>query len=349
MFIKRIFAAVLVTVICSTTFSVAFAEGQEKVKRNFVPVELNDNEGEAQETCGFEVPEEKTYGAEVVAVRKKLKLESGEVFRVKIFLKNTGTMPWFSDESSCLGPKMFLGTDKVRDRASDLYTPYLEGVTKTNWVGTSRIRMDQSKVGSGEIASFTFWSEAPEGPDVIKEYFTPYLKDIEWVDDASFSLEFLIGDVDESPIDLRTKILYSVLSGSVLDINLYGEKMILVDLSDQTMQAYLDDKVIREFPVSTGAAKTPTPVGETQISLKQEVRVGHKAPHYIMPKFMMFRAGGYGMHALPSLGNDGGWFWTEARNHIGIPVSHGCIRLLPEDADFMYEFTPVGTKVVVQW
>ena len=79
------------------------------------------------------------------------------------------------------------------------------------------------------------------------------------------------------------------------------------------------------------------------------MRIGAKPPHYVMPKFMMFRQGGYGIHALPSLSRKGGdVFWTEARSHIGRPVSHGCIRVLPEDANFVYDFAEVGTPVDVQ-
>lgn len=63
----------------------------------------------------------------------------------------------------------------------------------------------------------------------------------------------------------------------------------------------------------------------------------------------MFRPSGYGLHALPSLGNDGGIFWTEALTHIGIPVSHGCVRILPEDAIWLYDFTEIGDTVTVQY
>jgi len=66
-----------------------------------------------------------------------------------------------------------------------------------------------------------------------------------------------------------------------------------------------------------------------------------------MPKWMMFRKGGYGIHALPSLANDRGVFWREALSHIGSPRSHGCIRLLPKDAEFAYNFADVGTTVTV--
>lgn len=113
------------------------------------------------------------------------------------------------------------------------------------------------------------------------------------------------------------------------------------------MYIKIGDQLIRTFPVSTGKASTPTPRGHYAIKLKQEVRVGGEAPHYIMPKFQLFRGGGYGIHAIPSLANDRGVFWKEALNHIGSARSHGCIRLLPDDAEFAYNFTDIGTKLEV--
>ncbi|MEK7276894.1 MAG: L,D-transpeptidase, partial [Chloroflexota bacterium] len=253
-------------------------------------------------------------------------------FRVKVFLKNTVTMRWFANKSLCLGPKMALGTDLERDRDSAFYAEELEG-----WEASNRVAMDQFRTNPGEIASFTFWGKAGNDPDIIKEYFTPVLKDIEWLNGAQFSFEVMIGDTGESASDLRKKISYANESGSVQDIDLNAEKVLIVDLSEQNLYVKLGDHVIRQTRVSTGAAATPTPVGETKLILKQEVRVGVKPPHYIMPYFQMFRAGGYGFHALPSLGRaNSGVFWTEARNHIGIPVSHGCIRLLPEDAEWLF-------------
>lgn len=297
-----------------------------------------------EDVCGFSVPEEKTYGAQLIAVRRKLRVMPDEEFRVKVFFKNTGSMPWFANKSSCLGPKISLGTERTRDRASTFYAEGLAG-----WESSNRVSMDQYRTDPGEIASFTFYGKAPINPDVFKEYWSVVAKDIQWMDEAAFSFETMVGDSGESAGDLRKKMAYANSSGSVSWIDLNGEKSLNVNLSEQKIYVKLGDYTVREFRVSTGAAATPTPVGETSIILKQEVRVGAKAPHYIMPKFMMFRAGGYGFHSLPSLGQaHSGVFWTEARSHIGIPVSHGCIRLLPEDADWTYDFTDVGTKVVVQ-
>jgi len=373
MLLKRFFSALMVIMAFSLLTVSAFAEDFEDVSEddgisdNVKQVLDEDVEEEeeveevvkevsrapkrAQESCGFDYPDTQTYKAEVVTVRRKLQVEEGETFRVKVFLKNNGNMPWFSNDSICLGPKMALGTDKIRDRESNFYAATLAGVEDTNWEGSNRIGLDQLRVNPGEIASFTFYSKAPSKTDIRKEYFAPVLKDIQWIEDPEALVEFevVIGDVtSDTPINLRKKLSYKSNSGSALDINLNGEKSLNVDLSEQRLRLKLDDQVIAEFQASTGASATPTPVGETSIKLKQDVRVGGKSPHYIMPKFMWFRDGGYGFHALPSLGGNGDHFWTEARSHIGIPVSHGCVRLLPEDADFAFDFAEVGTKVVVQ-
>lgn len=297
--------------------------------------------------CFFTTPEQKSFEAKVVTVRRKLKVDEGEIFRVKAFVKNTGNMPWFNDESGCEGPKMFLGTDKDRDRNSEMFTTDVSEGEVNNWITPNRIRMDQKRINPGEVASFTFWNDAGSDNEVFKEYFTPVVEAEKWIDNAGISFEVIVGELTENAVDLRKKISYRTKSGSVSDIDLNGAKSLHVDISEQKLLVYLGDEVVREFRVSTGAPSTPTPIGSYSISLKQWSRVGVKAPHYIMPRFMMWRSGGYGFHALPSLGTDGGVFWTEARNHIGIPVSHGCIRLLPEDADFVYEFAEIGTAVEI--
>lgn len=329
----------IISVICAT---VAYAEA--KIDRVATPTTTPvTKELKPIEDCYFELPENKTYDAQLIAVKRELKVDPGQTFQVKVFLKNTGSMPWFSNKSMCLGPKMSLGTDSPRDEASVFYSEKLAG-----WESPNRIGMDQLKISPGEIASFTFSGLAPKNSDALKQFFTPVLKNLQWIDNVKFNTDVVVGDPNDTAMDLRKKLFYKNVSGSASDIDLNGEKLLKVDLSEQKLQVLLDGNVVREFPVSTGGSAHPTPVGQTKIILKQEVRVANSTPHYIMPKYMMYRAGGYGFHALPSLGNDGGVFWTEARNHMGRPVSHGCIRLLPEDANFAFDFTDVGTKVVIE-
>jgi len=287
------------------------------------------------------------YKATLIDVRKKFKVETGEVFKIQVLVRNDSNVSWHSKNSEKDGSKIYLATDKTPNHASVLYDSKME--KKNNgWFTNNRVKLDQNEVLPGEVGSFTFWAKAPDDADVIKEYFTPVVDEYNWLTEASFSIEVLVGDTGESFTTTKKRILFFPESGSAMSVNLNGDKEYIVDLSEQKMTLYLDGKVIREFQVSTGAAKTPTPVGNHKIIMKQEVRIGSKPPHYVMPKFMMFKSGGYALHALPSLKHDGGIFWTEARNHIGRPVSHGCIRMLPEDADLAYEITDIGTKVTVQ-
>jgi lipoprotein-anchoring transpeptidase ErfK/SrfK len=302
-----------------------------------------------QVSCDYTAPEKTEYNAAVVEVRKKLQVDAGEIFRVKVFMRNDGNTPWFSGDSGCTsGPVVNLGTDMERDHASIFYSPEIKK-DDNNWIGSNRVGMDQMRIDPGYTASFTFWAKAGRDADVYREFMTPVVEGITWIDSSNFSFDTMVGDTGSNPTTLREQLMFSGESGSVLSLNPDGEKLISVDLSEQKMVVTLDGKLVKSFTVSTGATKTPTPVGEYKISLKQEVRIGSAAPHYVMPKFMMFRNGGYGIHALPSLSRKGGdLFWTEARSHIGRPVSHGCIRVLPEDAEFVFAFADIGTKVAVQ-
>ena len=121
-------------------------------------------------------------------------------------------MPWFSKRSSCPGPKMSLGTDRFRDHSSIFYLTEAEGLD-TGWDAPNRIRMDQLRTDPGEIASFTFWSRTPSKPDVYKQYLTPVLEGIGWLDHASFSYELMFGETYENPPDLRYLLYASKLLG----------------------------------------------------------------------------------------------------------------------------------------
>lgn len=295
------------------------------------------------DSCAFNYPDTESYGAEVLAIRRRLKVDPGETFRVKVFFKNTGNMPWFSERNlACHGLKMYLNTARTDDHASVFYKAGLQG-----WESPSRIAMDQLRVDPGQIASFTFMAQAGGRDDVYKEYFVPVLKDVQRLNDSQFYLDVMIGDTGGNAGDLRKQIAYATSSGSVMDVDLSAPKKLQVHLASQTLSVYLGNNDVRDFRVSTGKYDTPTPTGHYSIILKQEERVGNEPPHYVMPKYMMFQSSGYGFHALPSLAHDGNTFWTEAFNHIGIPVSHGCVRLLPQDATWLFDFTDVGTNVEI--
>lgn len=307
-----------------------------------------------EESCDYDTSAEgfqPEYKAQVITVRQQFRHDLGEQFRVKVYVKNAGNVPWFSPDSKCPDAgRVYLGTAREKDRDSVFYSP---GIVKDDngWVSASRIRMDkkQLRVDPGQIASFTFWTEADDQPSVYREYFAPVVDGNAWLDDAEFKVDIYSGKTDDTAQSLRKKLMYAYKSLNINDIPSDGKRVVEVDLSDQKLYLKVDDYVVRTFTVSSGAHDTPTPVGTFDIKEKNEIRVGAKPPHYIMPKFQRFTPQGAALHALPSLGNDGGVFWTEARAHLGTPVSHGCVRMSPEDANYAYEFTEVGDNIVIHW
>ena len=279
------------------------------------------------------------YDFEFLGSRKKLSFTPGEQEEFILYIKNTGTLPLFSDESGCtFKPIARLGTARERDRQSVLFD-YTKG-----WQSPNRLRLDQARIDPGEKGSFTFIATIPEEKGVYREYFDLVLEGKKWMN-KDFAINV---DVGEYTDENREFLQYIQESRKVNRDELKGEKSIEVVIAQQRMYLKVGDIVIREFPISTGTWRTPTPYGNTTVFHKQDVRVAAKWPHYIMPKWMSFRAGGYGIHALPSIAYDNGYYWTEALNHIGTRRSHGCIRLLPKDAEFAYEFADIGTPVRVR-
>ncbi|MCF7844630.1 MAG: L,D-transpeptidase [Kiritimatiellales bacterium] len=130
------------------------------------------------------------------------------------------------------------------------------------------------------------------------------------------------------------------------------QKEIAIDLGQQMMFLLEDGFMVRAYPVSSGKAITPTPVGIFQVFRKQELRISGQAIPYRMPYYLSFtKNGSHGMHALPYLGISpaSSGYWSEALGHIGIPVSHGCVRLLPDDAIALYEWAEVGVSVTISY
>lgn len=122
------------------------------------------------------------------------------------------------------------------------------------------------------------------------------------------------------------------------------EKKIEVFLKKQRLHYSIHDVTLGTMVISTGKAKMPTPKGEFRI-LNKTKRAWSNSARLWMPYWMAFAGGGkYGIHELPEWPNGK----KEGVNHLGRPVSHGCVRLGPQNAKFLYEWAAVGTKVIVK-
>ncbi|MDX9913375.1 MAG: L,D-transpeptidase family protein [Candidatus Moranbacteria bacterium] len=120
-------------------------------------------------------------------------------------------------------------------------------------------------------------------------------------------------------------------------------KYIDVNLSTQIMTIFENGKVINSFLISSGKRGMDTPKGEHQIYNKHP-RPWSKKYGLFMPFWMAITSDGkFGIHELPEW--PGGY--KEGQNHLGIPVSHGCMRLGVEPAETVYGWAEIGTKVIV--
>ncbi len=292
--------------------------------------------------CDYEVPALPQYNVELESVSVDEAIEQSTVFMVDMTFKNTGDTRLFSLASGCSNvPMLSVGTQKSQDRDS------LFGATETamsGWVSGNRIQMSDLYADPGQSFHVTFQSIAPAKDELYREFFQPVVEGIAWIGET-FTVDIPVGAVtDQMKDDIN---FVSDVSMGVADLTGL-ERNIIVDLSDQMMYARFGETTTWSMQISSGAWDHPTPPGNYEILTKQELRIGSKSPHYRMPYFQLWDYRGYGIHALPYLANDGGTFWTEALTHIGVPVSHGCIRTLPDDAVKMYEFTDIGTPIVVQ-
>ncbi len=131
------------------------------------------------------------------------------------------------------------------------------------------------------------------------------------------------------------------LTGAVSSAKFTKGKYIDIDISEQKLTIYRDGIPRGRYPISTGKWDMPTPIGTFAIRAKIPYAYSKKYNLY-MPWWNEFHPG-YGIHELPEW--KGGI--KEGAGHLGIRVSHGCVRLGVGPAKFVYDWAPIGTPVVV--
>jgi lipoprotein-anchoring transpeptidase ErfK/SrfK len=104
-----------------------------------------------------------------------------------------------------------------------------------------------------------------------------------------------------------------------------------VDLARQVLFLYENGSLLKILPVSTGAAKTPTPTGT--------FRTYRSDPGWHTSALgrlynAQYFVGGYAIHGSNSV--------------PGEPVSHGCIRIPMNSAEWFPERVAKGTQVFIQ-
>ncbi len=131
----------------------------------------------------------------------------------------------------------------------------------------------------------------------------------------------------------------STYINSILPSGVYpNERWIDVNLSTQRVAAYDGEKKIKTFIVSTGLPGTPTLTGRFRVYVKY-VAALMTGPGYYLPNvpYIMYFYQGYGFH---------GTYW---HNNFGTPMSHGCVNMKTSDAEWLFNWSSVGTLINVHY
>jgi hypothetical protein len=121
-----------------------------------------------------------------------------------------------------------------------------------------------------------------------------------------------------------------------------------IDKTTQQMSVSVDGAPRYVWPVSTGRAGYDTPNGTFKVNRMDADHLSQEWDNAPMPHTMFFDMHGHAIH---------GFFDVK---HLGLPVSHGCVRLAPANATVLFDLvtaegmsqttvvvsgqTPVGTS-----
>ncbi len=116
------------------------------------------------------------------------------------------------------------------------------------------------------------------------------------------------------------------------------EKVIDVNLAEQRVRAYDNGQLVKEIICSSGSKASPSLTGTYAVYAKSPAvdmsGPGYFAPH--VPWVLMFN-GDYTIH---------GNYWA---TRFGVPTSHGCVGLPVPDAQWLFNWTPIGTIVKIHY
>jgi hypothetical protein len=218
-----------------------------------------------------------------------------------------------------------------------------------SWETNTRIRpiATEGEVRPGEIAAFSFSLTAPKHPGLYKEYFQPLLN-------------------EEKPLSGKLiQLTFEIKGGKPIQST--DAKELRIFRGSQTAVLVEDGFIVAEMPVSTGASGHTTPAG--YYTVMNHIPDAYSSEYSLwMPNWMGLTSPqhgfqGYGMHSLPYWRVNaakyeegaiypGGRLYTEGRlyegfSHLGVPVSHGCIRFGIYESGVVYNWAPNGTPVIV--
>lgn len=162
---------------------------------------------------------------------------------------------------------------------------------------------------------------------------------------------FAFGNVGQAATTKRSITFSNNVEKMIYDKKITSKTkyLIYVDLKSRPQKTYILKKdssgifrVIKSFDSAGGKPETPTLTGQFQVGIKGSWFFSRKYQQGGM-YYTQF-SGNYLFHSFPMDKNKKIVDYT-----MGVPASHGCIRLSVENAKWIYNYIPTGTKVYIPY
>jgi lipoprotein-anchoring transpeptidase ErfK/SrfK len=136
-----------------------------------------------------------------------------------------------------------------------------------------------------------------------------------------------------------------------ISYNAGSGKLIVVSLSRQVLTAYSNGTAVLTTYITTGRPQLPTPPGVYHVFARYSPYEmispwPYGSPFWYPPSWvnwaMEFRGGGYFIHDAPWRS----WYGPGSETYDG---THGCVNVPYSPMLFLWNWTPIGTTVVVQY
>ena len=207
------------------------------------------------------------------------------------------------------------------------------------WVGNKKVAFN---VGSS--ITNVFGTDVDMGTNIATlkidgKYYVPARKLAEY-----FECPFKVLDFGDH-IDVcygESAIVKAHYDATVGNISSKTDWLIHVDKSDYRVRVFKGSqgKWIQQksYPCAIGAPGTPTITGQFEYTWKETIWPYNG--YYVGPIMRFYR--GYAIHSTLRYYGGG-----EYDGRVGVMISHGCIRLHPEDIQWMWDNIPLQTKIYI--
>jgi lipoprotein-anchoring transpeptidase ErfK/SrfK len=149
---------------------------------------------------------------------------------------------------------------------------------------------------------------------------------------------------ESEPVVVPDPAPNAVAPSEPVEAKITDGKYIDINLAKQNLSTFENGKMLGTYKVSSGKRGMATPTGTFHVMSKASRAYSKKYKLY-MPYWMQFTGAGHGIHELPEWPNG----YKEGANHLGIPVSHGCVRLGVGPAKTVYGWAEIGTPIIIHY